>query len=388
MLKLIPVLAVLTASSLLTGCGVSDLWKAKKINEPTDLSSIDERINVNTLWSEGLGDGTDGRQLNLTPAIDGNTLFAANAEGLVQAIDISSGHVLWEKETEEPITGGPGVGSELVLIGTGEAELIALKQSTGEEVWRKRVTSEILSTPAAAYGTAVVHTLDGKVIALNTQNGEQRWIYERKIPTLTLRGSSSPVITGTMVVSGLPGGRLVALELDNGEVIWNNVITVPSGQSQLQRLADIDGDPIIANNVVYAATYQGDVAALGEFTGTVLWKRELSAYARMASDGQQVYVGDEDGVLWALDAQTGSASWKLEDLKFRKLSAVAVVQGVVAVGDYEGYVHFISPSNGVILARTRVGSGRITSGMVEANGVLYVQNDDGSLEAISLSGRR
>lgn len=383
----IKTLLLISTLPLLQSCGISEMFGSKVVNEPTELSNVENRIAVNELWTQDFGAGADGQDLHLLPSIDGDRLFAADSEGQIIAIDKNTGATLWQVETGEPVTGGPGSGSGLVLIGTANAEVIAYSQSSGEEVWRKRVSSEVLSAPVASLDRVMVHTLDGKIIALNARDGESRWTYERKVPTLSLRGSSSPVVSGTLVICGLAGGRLVALEIDSGDVAWNNVITVPSGRSQIERLSDIDGDPIISKNTVFASTYQGEVAAIGEFTGTLLWKRKLSAYERMASDGVQVYVADEDGDMWALDMESGSATWKQEALRYRNLSSVAVISGIVVVGDFDGYLHFFSARSGAIIARTRVGSAAITSGMVVNNNVLYVQNDDGTIKALTVSSR-
>ena len=178
------------------------------------------------------------------------------------------------------------------------------------------------------------------------------------------------------------------LDINSGEVVWDATVSIPSGRSELERLADIDGDPLVVDGAVFVATYQGEVAALAESTGALLWRRKLSSYSRMAADQQNVYASDADGFVWALDANSGAARWRQEELKKRKLSDVSVVNGVVAVGDYEGYVHFLSADDGSVIGRTRVGSDPITKGMSVAEGVLFVQGDGGRLEALTLSAER
>jgi len=263
--------------------------------------------------------------------------------------------------------------------------VIALDQNNGTELWRSRVSSEVLSAPVTAFGRVVARTVDGKVFGLDAVSGKEVWRYERKIPVLTLRGVSSPVISGANVVIGMAGGKLVVLDIVTGDVIWDATVSISSGRSELERLADIDSDPLVIDGTVYAVTYQGDVAALGENSGALLWRRKLSSYSGMSADLYNVYASDADGFVWAMDATSGAARWRQEALKKRKLSDVAVVNGVVAVGDYEGYVHFLSVNDGSVIGRTRVGSDPISKGMLVAEGILFVQGDGGSLEALKLT---
>jgi outer membrane protein assembly factor BamB len=229
-----------------------------------------------------------------------------------------------------------------------------------------------------------VHTIDGKLFGLEATNGNERWRYEREVPVLTLRGSGSPVISGGAVYTGTAGGRLVALRVDNGALLWNVNVTVPSGRSELERMSDIDGDPIVLGGGVFVATYQGEVAAVEERSGRVAWRRKLSSYSRMAADRRGLYVSDAEGVVWGLELQSGSARWSQDALKNRRLSNTAIVGGLVVVGDFEGYLHWLDRNDGSLVARTRLGSDPITTGLQVVDDVLYVQGDGGELAAVRL----
>jgi outer membrane protein assembly factor BamB len=280
------------------------------------------------------------------------------------------------------------VGEGLVIVGTSDAEVIALDQGTGEERWRARVSSEVLSAPTAGSGVIVVHTVDGKLFGLESTNGNERWLYEREVPVLTLRGSGSPVLSGGAAIVGMAGGKLIALRVDNGNLLWDQNVTVPSGRSELERMADIDGDPIVMGGGVFVATYQGDVAAVEQRSGRLAWQRKMSSYNGMGADRQGLYISDADGVVWGLDLRSGSARWSQDALKHRKLSNVAVLQDLVVVGDFEGYLHWLDRDDGRLVARTRVGSDPITTGLQVVDGVLYVQGDGGELAAIRLPAPR
>jgi outer membrane protein assembly factor BamB len=373
---------------ILNGCGTfadpTEWFDSSEVVEPNELVDLNNQIQPQTLWLRDIGSGTDDRRLSLEPRLQGNTLYVADGEGRVQALDRDKGSVRWQVELDVPASGGPGVGDGLVLLGTSDGELIALDAESGAERWRARLSSEILSVPSAAYGVVVAHTVDGKLFGLEASNGDERWRYERQVPVLTLRGTGSPVISDRGVYVGMAGGKLIALRLDNGKLLWDVSVKVPSGRSELQRLADIDGDPIVFGGGVFVATYQGEVAAIEQRSGRQAWRRKMSSYSRMAADREGLYVSDADGVVWGLDIRSGTARWSQDALKNRKLSNVAVLGDAVVVGDFEGYLHWMSRDDGSLLARTRLGSDSITTGLLVVDGVLYVQGDGGKLAAVRL----
>ena len=373
----------------LGGCStVSDWISPAEQDPPAELQDIDAQVEAITLWSADIGAGSDDKRLNLVPRYLDGRVYVADAEGQVSALDAKTGRSLWSVELDAPLSGGPGVGEGLVVLGTTDAEVIALSQTDGSLKWRANVSSEVLSTPAVGSGRVVARTIDGKVEGLDATSGESVWRYERQIPILTLRGTASPVLSGSHVLCGMSGGKLVNLGIRDGEVLWDATVSVPSGRSELERLADIDGDPLVMDGIVYVATYQGEIAALEESSGALLWRRKFSSYSGMTADRYKVYASDADGSLWALDADNGSAVWRQDSLHNRQLSDVGMISDVVATGDFEGYVHFLSPEDGSLIGRARVGSKPITKGVVVADDVLYVMGDGGDLAALKLTPAR
>ena len=375
---------------LSAGCGTlldpTEWLASADVVEPNELVDLQNEILPRTLWTADTGAGTDEQRLALEPRVDGDTVYVADGEGEVRAIAADTGRPRWKVDLDLPVSGGPGVGDGLVLVGTSDGEIIALGAQSGDERWRSRVSSEVLSVPAAAQGVVVVHTIDGKVFGLEAATGAERWRYEREVPVLTLRGTGSPVLSGGIAYVGMSGGKLVALRIDNGSLIWELDVTVPGGRSELERLADIDGDPLVFGGGIFVATYQGDVAAIEQRSGRVAWRRKVSTYSRMAVDLKGLFVSDAEGVVWGLDVRSGNARWSQDALKNRRLSNVALVGDLVVVGDFEGYLHWLDRDDGRMLARTRVGSDPITTGMVVVDGVLYVQGDGGELAAIQPPG--
>ncbi|MGD8589183.1 MAG: outer membrane protein assembly factor BamB, partial [Chromatiales bacterium] len=301
----------------------------------------------------------------------------------VEAIDRENGKRLWQVDLEVPISGGPGVAGDLVLVGTSEAELIALDVESGEQRWRRRVSSEVLSKPAGESGVVAVRTIDDRVSGVEIATGEERWNYAQTVPVLTLRGNSSPIVHNGRVIVGFANGKMVGLALDSGKRIWETSIATPHGRSELERVVDLDADPVLVEGVVYGAGFQSELAAVSEITGVILWKREVSSYAGLDADWRQVYVTDAEDHVWALDATNGATLWQQKKLHARHLSAPAIVSfDRLVVGDLEGYLHWLATDDGRMLARVRVGSDAIRSKPLVRDGVVYVMNDNGRLAAL------
>lgn len=379
-------LALSLMALLLGGCSsITDWISPAKQDPPAELQDIEPRVSIKTLWRTDVGSGSDDKRLNLVPFLADGRLYVAEADGTLMALDATNGRRLWRVDLDAPLSGGPGVGEGLVVVGTTDAEVIAVSVADGSLQWRAPVSSEVLSTPVVSQARVVVSTIDGKIDGLDAANGKRLWRYEREIPTLTLRGSGSPVLSGDRVLCGMPGGKLVSLKVSDGTVFWDASVSVPRGRSELERLSDVDGDPLVRGGIIYAASYQGEVAALEESSGELLWRRKFSSYSRMEADRYNVYASDADGILWALDADNGSALWRQEGLRNRQLSDVGMVSGYVAVGDFEGYVHFLSPDDGSFVGRIRVGGEPITKGMLTVADVLYVMGDAGELAALQVT---
>ncbi len=372
---------------LLTGCGtMADprQWFGSDTGpEPAELKDFEATLEPAKIWSVKVGKGAP--QYNrLVPAVGEEYLYTIDTDGVLQARRRENGELVWKVETGLPASAGPGLGEGLLLVGTAEGQVVAFEAADGKELWRKDLSGQVLAVPAIAEGIVVVHTESGQIHGLDAVTGEQVWIYNQGTPVLTLHGTSSPVIEGGTVYCGLAGGKLVALALDNGSLQWEGHVTVPSGGTELERMVDVDADPLVYSGTLYAAAYQGHVVAVGEGSGKVYWKRKMSVYNNMAVDWQQLAISDASGWLWSLDPDTGSARWRVKDLEYRQLSPPALLGGYVAVGDFEGYLHWFSSEDGAPAARMRIGGGPIVAPLVVADDVLYVLNTDGTLAALRL----
>ena len=276
---------VLLPAVLLTGCataGVTDTGP----EEPEKPLAIENRIDVSVDWAREAGADGFERYAKLAPAFARGQIFAAFDDGGVASYKADDGEPVWTVETKLSFAGGPAVSGDMVLLGTRNADVVALNAGDGKTLWRTTVSSEVLSPPAAGKGMVVVQTVDGKIFGLRASDGERVWVYDRAVPILTLRGTGAPVIVGDLVVSGLSSGRVVALSLRDGSLVWDTSIAVPRGRSELERMVDIDIQPVVVDGVVYAVAYQGRVSALNLATGEVLWNREMSSHLGLAVQGR------------------------------------------------------------------------------------------------------
>ena len=346
---------------------------------PTPLTAIAETSRVTRYWSTDVGSGTNELYIKLIPAFVDERAFVADSDGVVVGLDAKSGKRLWKKDIDLPITGGPGADFSMVLLGTSEGDVVSLIPDNGEELWRAKVSSEILSSPRENDNVVIIRTIDGKLFALEATTGERLWVYDRTVPALTLRGTSTPVIAGDIVIAGFDGGRVTALDRDNGKLIWETRVAIARGRSELERMVDIDAQPLVYDDIIYIATYQSNIAALTLQTGAILWQREISAYTELGVDENYLYVSDDEGNVWALDKETGISVWKQEQLLHRKPTGPSVIGDKVVVGDLEGYLHWMDKQSGEFVARTRVTESPILVKPTVVNDKLYVYASDGTL---------
>ena len=373
---------------LLSGCGGTKNFLKKfsgggtdNTEPPTPLVEIETIAEIIELWSKNTGKGSTKQFLKLTPSHSQGKVFVADARGNLACLDANNGNTLWKIDTDLTISGGPGASEKLTMIGSDEGDVLAYASESGEFIWQAKVSSEILAAPQEANDIVVVRTIDGRIFGLDANDGSRLWIYERTMPALTLRGTSNPIITGDIVIAGFDGGRLSAIDLFTGKLIWETSVSLSSGRSDLERMVDIDSDPIIIGNDIYVATFQGRLASVALEDGRITWARDISSYAGLTSDGNIIYITDDQSHVWALDRATGVSVWKQENLYARQATAPATIGNLVVVGDLEGYLHWMDKDNGQFVARTQVSKSAIIAPPVAVEDVVYAYSSDGILSA-------
>lgn len=381
-------LIVLSASLMLGGCGtVRDFFGGKDNTiPPTPLENIEETVQLSTVWSTKTGVGTDGAMVRLKPYLSSRVIYVVDREGQVSALDRENGGLKWQVELDDIITGGIGAGNGMVYVGNDAGEIIAMNETDGQVQWQKLLSSVSLSVPLVYGNIVVVRTVDGKLYGLEADSGAQLWVYDRGVPVLTLRGVSDPILGGTQLVfTGFDSGKVAAVGINQGRLLWEANAAVPSGRSDIERLVDIDGDMILIGSVLYVVTYQGRLVAMDALKGEIFWARNMSSYAGIGADERHIYVSDDQSNVWAVDRRSGDTVWKQDKLTYRNLSAPVAMGDSVLVGDLEGYVHILSRIDGTLTGRKKLNGKAISTKPIAEQGVLYIYADDGQLSANRLN---
>jgi len=318
-----------------------------------------------------------------TPALTKEGLFAAGYDGKIARFDADTLKEIWRVKTDKKLSGGVGAGDGLVVVGTPKGEVLAYDMN-GKTRWQAQVTSEVLSAPRVAGGLVLVRSGDGRIFALDAKDGKRKWLYQRAVPSLTVRSFGGVMVDQSGVFAGFGGGKLVALDLENGNVGWEAPVALPHGVSELERIADITSNPVADGRTVCAVAFQGRVACFEMRTGNLIWARDMSSVAGMAMDARNVYVSDVNGTVYALDKTTGGSFWKQDKLAHRQLSAPLVYRGYVVVGDMQGYVHFLSREDGAFAARIATDGSPIRARPVALTDGVLVQTKKGGLFVLGL----
>ena len=370
----------------LSGCSaISELLGSDEdAPAPVELEKFEPATRIATLWSRRAASGEGGQRLKLRPVVAGGQVFVAGHEGDVAAYDPFTGEQLWKVDTGVLISGGPGAGSGLVVVGSSGGAVVALASSDGAVVWRAQVTSEVLSAPAIGERIVAVRTVDGKLFGLDATNGERSWIYDRTVPVLTLRGTSAPVIAGDVVVAGFDSGHVAAISLADGQLRWESQVAAPSGSTELERLADMDADPMVSDGVVFAVAFQGRISAFDLGTGRPLWQRDMSSHAGIGIGRRLLYVTDEQSHVWAFDRGTGSSLWRQDGLERRQVTRPVEFGDYIVVADFEGHIHWLSIDDGGFAARVRAGGSAVLAPPATNETAVYILGESGTLTALTL----
>ncbi len=321
---------------------------------PAELTPLENAFPIRRAWSGKLGDGAGDFYLRLTPVVRQGVAYVADYRGRVVVFDIETGDIKWQREMAMPIGSSPGMTESVLLLGSSHGDVAALDIITGNERWRALVSSEVLASPQSAKGIVVVRCVDGNVYGLSEKTGERIWLAEQRTPALTLRGTSNPVITGDMVLVGYDSGKLIAFNLQTGKILWQATVAVSQGRTDLERIVDIDSEPVVVDDLVYVVAYQGRLAAIQVGSGRIHWVRDIDSYAGMTIDAYRIYLTSSDGELWAIDRSNGATLWKQSALQRRALTKPQIHQQYLVVGDFNGFLHWLRRDTGKIVARTRL----------------------------------
>lgn len=375
---------VLLCMVALAGCTTVRGWfggdKAKP-NEPAALVEFTPTATPTRLWSARAGKGEDRIGARQGPAVADGRVYAAALEGGVRAFDLQTGATIWHYPSDLRLSGGPGAGDGLVVAGGLDGDVVALDAATGAERWTAKVNNEVIAAPAIGQGLVLVRSNDGRVTAFDARTGERRWAWNQEMPSLTVRGNDAPLLGPGIVFVGNDDGTVSALALQDGRPLWQQAVAEPDGRTELDRMADIDGTPVLDGSTLYATSYKERTMAIDGPSGRPVWSSENGGAGRVGVASDRLVVSDPAGTVWAIDKAGGSAYWQQDKLARRNLGSAAVHGDYAVVGDYDGYLHWMRLDNGEFAARARAGRSPLRASPVVVDGILLVQDTGGGLSA-------
>ena len=371
---------------LLHACGQVDDYLLGKDNTPKPgaLPPIKSAVQLTEQWSITVGKPSySGGALKLAPVVQGNTLYVGESHGNVLAVDKKTGNVRWSTQLKQGLVSGPVVSHGTLAVGTTNAGLVLLNEADGQERWQATLSGDVLSSPLLTDERVIAKTIDGHLVAFDLHTAKKQWEMDHGAPNLILKVSSSPVRMGNLVLVGFSDGKLDAVDVDSGRVLWQRSIAYASGSSDVERLVDIDADPIVRGNVVYLASYQGYVGAMALENGQFVWNKPGSTYKNLALDENSVYMSDSNDTVWAFNRSHGQVQWKQPALAARGLTAPAILGHYVLVGDKTGLLHVLDAQQGEPVARLQLGSAIDVAPTISGNRA-YVMTAAGQLTCFSV----
>ena len=378
-------LIVLCSIFIISSCSSMDglrFWKSDEIDpdEPKELVAFSNQKNIVIEWKNTFkGENEIG---NFLPDFSAQNLFFSDASGNVSSINASTGDRNWSIELNF-LASGTSAGFGLVVVSDIDGNVIAVDQNDGSKLWSTNVKGEVLSKVAIDAKVVVVKTGSGELLGLDRENGEILWSYRSKLPLLTVRGSSSPVIVDDLVYVSFDNGRLGVFELNSGFQVWDGAISYVKGVSELENLIDSDSSPVVDGGLIYTTNYQGNLNIFDTAQKRSVWSYETSSfYSPIVSRGMLTIVEANSG-LRSFALKTLQESWTNDDYINRDLSNAVSYKGSLIVGDFEGYVHVIDTLNGKTIGRKKISRKPIKS-ILSRSDSLYIIDEAFNLHSINI----
>lgn len=398
----ISILVLVIVIGLLSGCGYFRTGSKSDEEDVVKLSlDYDAEVKISVQWSRKIGKGLGKKYVKNTPAIAADRIFVADAYGLVVALNRFNGDRIWDAQIGKPdrrrlfdltdrsdasfVAGGVGVGRGLVLVGTVRGHLVALSITDGTEVWRQLLSGEVLAPATVASEVIIVQTGDGKLSALEVEDGATRWTFVTQPPALLLRGTASPALSPPYVISGFANGSVAAVEIASGLPIWEQRVTLPEGTTDIDRMVDVDGRPIIIERFVYAASHQGKVRAMNRESGDIIWEAAEPSFHALAHNADHIFVVRDDNEIVAIHRESGDELWRQPKLQSVTLTDPLVYEDYLVVADHKGFIHVLAQDDGRLVGSRRLGKSFRTPLVNAGDDVFYALDDAGKLQAVSIT---
>lgn len=349
-------------------------------DEPVELKKISNLKDISLDWKISFtGDNSLG---NFLPAFSAQSIFFADSDGNVKSIESNSGKTKWQTKLNS-LSSGIAAGFGALVVADSSGNVYLLDQDNGSVLWKNNVKGEVLATAAIDTKFVVIKTGSGELLGLDKISGEIMWSYRSKLPSLTIRGSSSPVIDNNQVYVSFDNGRLGVFELNSGFPIWDGAISYVKGSSELENLIDSDSDPVVQDGLVYTTNYQGNFNIFDIAQKRSVWQSESSSfYSPLLLRGLIILV-EANSNLKTFFSKNLEKSWSSNEYLNRSLSNPSSFNGFLLVGDFEGYIHIIDPLNGQTVARKKISKKPIMK-LISRSNNFYAIDEDFNLFSLSI----
>lgn len=351
--------------------------RSEPAHKPTPLTPLTPSVRTRAVWTSPVGKGGGFR---FRPVVEQSRVYTAAADGNLTVLDEETGRVATRADTKKKLSGGVEFGDGKVFVGTLKGEVIAMDPA-GKVLWTTSVAGEVIAPPSVSRKVVVVRTADGRIFGLSTGDGKRQWVFQRPSPALLLRSEAGVLAAGSDIVAGYPNGKLLALDAEDGKLVWEVTVMQPRGTTELERIADVAGLPVMDGGNVCAVAFQGKAACFDIRTRNMLWSRDISSARNLARDAKNLYVVDDDGAVHALDKTSGAVAWKQDKLRYRRVSSPVMIEGLVVVGDGQGFLHVLAVDDGALVGRLATDGTAIES-LTPVTGGVLVQTAGGSLSLV------
>lgn len=348
-------------------------------SKPTELTAFKPLVNITLAWQGVVGPAD---KTVLFPLVSGNTVWTAAANGQIAGFNAGNGASVARFSAGQPISAGVGANATVVVVGSQRGELMAFDRA-GKSLWKVQVPGELLAPPVIENDLVIARVGDGAIHGYDLASGKRRWTFQRSAPALSVRSNAGIVVSRGSVYAGFPGGRLVAMTAVGGSVLWDSVVALPKGATELERVADVTSPPVVDDGRACAAAYQGRVVCFDATRGAAIWARDISSFSGLGGDFRNIYVTDDKGAVIALDKTTGGSLWKQDRLAGRAVTRPLAFGRYVIVGDYQGIVHLLARDDGAFVGRMATDGSAIAAAPVALDLASFVvQTRNGGVFAL------
>lgn len=372
-------------------------WPQLNGNAARNIGHVAAGGSLSQVWTASVGSGSssDGRIVS-PPIAAGGRIFTMDAGATVAAHDAGSGARIWSvdltpqgENTIDGFGGGLAHDAGRVFISNGFGQLHALNAGSGEIVWTAPLGAPSRAAPAVAAGRVFAVTRDNRIVAVDASSGEAIWSEQGLDQVAGMLGGAAPVATTDVVVAPFSSGELNAYAAASGQVGWIDDLTGTRGSRGLAVLNDVSGDPVIVDDIVYAASQSGRLVAVELRSGERVWTQSIGGTQPPYIAGGTVFFVSGEGTLVAMQRDDGDVIWTTELGAWRdpddREDAITWAGPILAGGrlllvSNLGNLVSVDPTNGKLIGEVPL-PGPATIAPIAAGGTVYVLTDDARLAA-------